>query len=542
MRSPTQFLRLTILLLILSLGSTPSHALDSANTALLLELQQAEPELFERVRLIKEDNRELLEVTLSDVLKMVQKRSITIEASRLGIQAAQAGFLASQGMFTPVLVTSASQSKSVNMSGTGSNLGSDTASTTYLTTSATDITALSATLSKKTTQGITFSSTLSTSNNKSTYYTMADKGDSVSASGSSEAAEVTALSASISVPIFQDWGEVNTIAVKQSELGIEQSLVSTQSIELSLLESVAKTYWTLVGVQENIRTLHEAVALSEKLVKETSARVEVGVLNPTDLKETETQLAANQKNLLTKIIQEQEIEDQIRVALDLGMIPYGFKPADLPDIHGEDFDFKALLEKAFANSDTIKNLEISLKNNQYNLESAYNADKTNLDLNFQYTMNGYGTNPPEALQTFSNTPYHGYSVGVTWTVPLFDKATPETISKRKIERSQLEMQLNDTRSQINIRLQTLLRNLKFGLKEKETAELSVNLAKELLEKEVEKLKIGKSTSYNVSQAQQKYLDAQLNETFVLISNEQTYVSMLTLTGEIYEHYNLPRPE
>ena len=38
--------------------------------------------------------------------------------------------------------------------------------------------------------------------------------------------------------------------------------------------------------------------------------------------------------------------------------------------------------------------------------------------------------------------------------------------------------------------------------------------------------------------QQKYTDAKLGETLVWISNEQNYVSLLVLTGEVFETYGL----
>lgn len=514
--------------------ATQAFAIDQASLELLNIIQKEEPELFERVELVEENDRELLKVTLADVLRMVLKRSTTIEALRLGEQASQAGLVSTEDMYSPTLTTSATQAKTSTKSSFSSS------SSPYLTTTSTDSTTLSTTLSKKSSSGITYSSTLSSTSSKSTAYTMSEKGDSLTDGGAGDTADTTSLSASISVPIFQDWGEINDLAIRRSELGVEGAKVSTYSTGISLLESVAKTYWTLVGVQENIMTLQEAVELSEQLVQETAARVEVGVLNPTDLKEAETQLATNQQSLLNKKIEEQEIEDQIRVALDLSSLPFGFKPADFPRIHGEDFNFEELLEKTYSASDTLQNLNISLASNQYDLEDALNDDKTDLDLSVSYTLSGYGGSAPDSVQTFSNQEFHGYSVGLTWTAPLFDKTTPETIKKRRIERSQLEMQIRDTKSQLYISLQTKLRNLKFGIKEKKTAELSVNLAKDLLDKEVEKLKIGKSTSYNVSQAQQKYLDAKLSETLVRVSNEQNFVTLLTLTGDIFDYYKIEK--
>lgn len=532
-------MKIGFVFLFVALAGISAFGVEKADSLLLQELQREEPELFERVKLVQEDGRELLEVTLSDILKMVLKRSITIEADRMGEKAAMEGLASAQGIYQPYLTTSATSAKTASVGSSLSAFSEDTSDTTYLTSYSTDTTTLSTSLSKKNSLGISFATTLESTSSKTTTYTMADKGDTINESDTSDPYDSSSLSASVSVPIFQDWGDINDVAIRRSELNFDLSKVTTHATAISLLESVAKTYWTLVGVQENIKTLQDAVALSKQLVEETRARVDVGVLNPTDLKETETQLANNQKSLLTKRIEEQEIEDQIRVALNLGIIPYGFRPADLPRIHGEDFDFNRLLEKAYATSDTLKNLEISLKSNRYDLDEAYNDDKTNLDLSVSYTMSGWGGTTSESVEVFGNQEYQGYSVGLTWTVPLFDRITPKTIMQRKIERNKLELQIKDTKSQIHVNLQTSLRNLKFGIREKETAQLSVNLAKDLLDKEVEKLKIGKSTSYNVSKAQQTYTDAKLSETLVRVSNEQTFISLLVLTGDIFEHFGLP---
>ncbi len=533
--------RITALLTIVFMTSfsiKTLYGVEAEHMALMQQLQQEEPELFERVELVTENKRDLLKVTLSDVLLMVLKRSNTIEAQRLGETAAQSGVEASKAIYQTSLETSATQSKTSTLGST--DLDDNDSSTSYLNSSSTDSTALSATVSKKTSLGITFSSTLSSSKSQTDNYSMAEKGDDLSKSSTGEEVDSSSFSATVSIPLFQDWGDVNDLPVKRSQILLDQAKATTYSTGVGLLESVANEYWNLVGVQENIKTLKEAVNLSEKLVRETRARVQVGVLNPTDLKETQTQLANNRKDLLTKQIEEQETEDKIRVALDLGTIPFGFKPADLPRIHGEDFNFQELLNKAYENSTDLKTLMISLKSNQYDLDDAYNSDKTDLDLSLTYTLNGYGDSPSETTQYYSNDEYQGYSATLTWNVPLFDDSASETIMQRKIERSKLELQIKDAKAEIYVSLQTILRNLKFGIEEEKAAQLSVNLAKDLLDKEVEKLKIGKSTSYNVSQAQKNYTDAKLGETLVRVGNERNFVKLLVLTGDIFSYYKLPK--
>ncbi len=518
--------------------SLQASGLEKADEPVLKALKQAEPELFEKVELVEEGDRQLLKVSLSDVLNMVIKRSLTLQASRMGEQAAAEGVVAAEGTFQPILTTSAKTSKSAAVSPAASSFGEDSSSTNYLTTSATEATNLSTTLSKATPSGIKYSATLSSTIAKTTTYAEADQGDTPEAISALDPYDNSYLTARVSIPIFKDWGEINELNIRRSELNHDQSKVATYSTTLSLLESVAKTYWTLVGYKENVKTMQEAVALSEQLVRETRTRVDVGSLSRTDLREAETQLARNRKELLSKEIDVQEIEDQIRIALNIGAIPYGLLPADLPRIHGERFHFETLLNKAYAASNTLKNYQLALKSNRFDLDEATNNDKTDLDLSVSYTLNGWGEETADSFQEFSNAPYQGYSVGLTWTVPLWDKTTQQRIQKRRIEQSRLELQIQDTRSQIHVELQTLLRNLQLGVREQAAAQQSVNLAREQMEQEIKKLKLGKSTSYKVSQAQKNYRDVKLSETFVRISNEQTFISLLVLTGDIYNFYGL----
>lgn len=520
-------------------------AMTESDRQLLKQFQDEQPEIFSRSRLVTERNRQLLEISLGDILKLVQNRSITLKSAQMAEQATMSQLILAEQPNQPQLTTKIQQAKAIstystNLSGEDTTLG---ATDPYLITTATDQTSLTATWSKKNELGMQFSTSLEKTTQQTKVYSQATEDDSLSGGDpSDDPLEAATLSIGVSVPLFQDWGDVNRSTKKRAEIAVEQSRLSTDNTEISLLESVAKTYWTLVGVRENIKSLEEAVATSELLVKESRARVDVGVLNYTDLKEAETQLASNQQNLLSAKISEQEIEDQIRVALSLENVSFGFKPADSPKIHKESFNFNELLQKCYANSITIKQINASIKSNAVDMKEAENLDRSNMDLSFQYSFSGYGASSGESLQVFDEEPLQGYVVGLSWQVPLFDKITPERIAQARITRSRLELQLQDQKSQLTINLQTILRNIRFGLEEEKNAILSKELAKDLMDKEIEKLKIGKSTGYNVSIAQQKYTNASYSEILVRVKGEQNYIALLALTGDLYDQFNLAERE
>ncbi|MBT7713390.1 MAG: TolC family protein, partial [Deltaproteobacteria bacterium] len=272
-------------------------AMTDSDRQLLKLFQEEEPEIFSRSKLVSERDRQLLEISLGDILTLVRNRSITLQASVMGEKAVQSQLILAEQPNRSQLTTTIQQLKSASLSGTDLKQSSVSP---YLTSTSTDQTLISATWSKKNKLGMLFSTSLEKYTRQTKVFTMAAKNDALSGgTPTDDPLEAATLSLGVSVPIFQDWGDVNQVLEKRAEIAVAQSRFSTDGTEIGLLESVAKTYWTLVGIRQNIKTLEEAVKLSAQLVKETGARVDVGILNYTDLKEAETQLASNQQSLLS---------------------------------------------------------------------------------------------------------------------------------------------------------------------------------------------------------------------------------------------------
>jgi len=263
------------------------------------------------------------------------------------------------------------------------------------------------------------------------------------------------------------------------------------------------------------------------------------VLSPADVKVSETQLAQDRQNLLSSRVDQSRIEDQVRAALDLGALDYGLKPVESPTLRQGPFDLNALLLKTFANDPSLANLQANLEANRYQTEEALNKDRTNLDLALKYTLNGYGRDTSDATGNLSQTDLHGYGATLTWTVPLFDTTTRETIAQRRIERAQIELRVSNARSELTVQMQAVRRLLQLNDEAVRTARITVSLQNELLQNEIERFKLGESTSFQVAQVQQDFLRAQQSEILARINYEKTFLELLLITGDIYSQYGLP---
>lgn len=349
----------------------------------------------------------------------------------------------------------------------------------------------------------------------------------------------SSVTVGMAVPLFQDWGDVNDLPVLKTQLMVDNSKIGTEQTRLQVLETFAQIYWDLTGLWKNQEVFSASVALSEQLVAENRVRAQAGVLNVVDLRQSEIQLSRSRQQLLEIENRIRDVEDVVKVALDLTDLPYGLFPSDAPQVRPVNFQFEEQLQKVLQHSLELKTLNTQIKNNGYDLEDAYNQDSPNIDLNLSYTQKE-DKESPQSFGELGNAKTEGYQVGLTWLFSWPSDKTSEVIKQKKLEQMQLEIQAVNLKDTLKNQLRTIERNLKFAQKNTENFRAIRELAEETLAQELEKQQTGQRTAFHVSQAQQELLAAQSMEIQSLIDYEKTHLSLLILTGDIYAHYELPR--
>jgi outer membrane protein TolC len=501
----------------------------TAAVSLAASRAQAEQEdlaaLLKDYKVVTEDGRQTVELSLSQVLNLGLQRSTSLQSTRVGEEIAASAIAGAQDRNHPQLLNSASYGRTIN-------------AVPQFGGQRTDSTTLSSTLSKKLDSGVDVAAIVSETSVSGDTFGIDSAGNTSGFSGS-KAFDFSALTAQVTIPIFQDFGDVNDVPVRLAEIGFRTSQNNTRQARLGLLRQVSTTYWDLVGVRESIKVAQDAVKLSDQLLKDNQARLQAGVLSPADVKVSESQLAQDRANLLDVQVQAQRIEDQVRAALNLDALPYGLKPVEEPKLRQGSFDLKTLLDKSLKYDPALANLESALARNGFEQQQADNLDKTNLDVGLKYTFNGYGGDFGGATGNLTQTDLSGYGATLTWTVPLFDTTSKETIRQKKLERMQIELQSASRRSEITVQAQAAKRLLSLAEENVKTARVAVSLQNELLQNEIERLRLGESTSFRVAQVQQDFNQARQTEILARIGYEKIFLDVLLLTGDIYSQYQLP---
>ncbi len=510
-----------------------------------------DPDLLNNVNLIQENGETIVEVSMKGLLTLALERSTTADLLEINRQIAEEALAAAKEIYNPILKTSVGVTHEVSVSGTnltGSNFGIGATSTSpyigftqspYIGFSSSDIAAVSATWSKKLSTGITYQLTYQKASSKTSLGSIRNEDDGFESwVAADDPLYIDSLSAAVSIPLFQDWGSINRFPEFKSEIALEQNEMQSRKSKLELLKLIANIYWDLVGVQQNIQTLESSIKLAEQFLVDTKTRHKMGVLDVIEVKQSESRLAAVKQSRLQEVFKKSQIEDQIRAALNLSDLPYGYKATEKMAIRRNIPGFQSLLKKIFNKDQDIQLLKAAIRMNALSKKEAENKAEPDLDISFQYTLNGYGKDTTKASGSMSESKLHDYQIGLSWQIPLFDKITPQQISKAVLQRTRLNLQIENQKSQLKVELQAIRRNLKLAEQGIRLAQDTVELVEELLRKETEKFNLGNNTSFRISQVQQDLTNARKNEILARIQYEKAYLSLLVITEAIFPTYRL----
>jgi len=500
--------------------------------------------LLGRFPAVEENGRKLAQVNLKALLALVLERNLSIQASQVSQDSARQTLKAAQERLQPTLNTSFGYTRSVSP---GLSLAApipnpynfNNLNTAFIALLGQDTTTLTANLSQQDWLGITYSLGYQETRLQSQNMIVGNEGDVPLVGSFSEPLDFSSLAGTVTIPLAQNAGRaINRVPVGQAEVVLRLSRLATRKQELNTLNSVSQAYWNLVGQLEIVSVDEDAVKLSERLLRDNRVRLQAGTISPADVLASQTQLARDQLNLLQGRLLALNLEDQLRQAIGLEEIDFGFKPRDPPVLRPTDFDPGDELEHVYRNNPDLATLQANLENNGYDLLSAENSAKPQVNLAFSYIFNGYSKDPLAGSSYYGQTQTQGYAATINYSMPLFDKVGPANIQRRMLERQSLELQIRDQRTQLNIQLQSALRNIRQAEEQVGTARAAMELARVQLRNEIDKLAQGRSTAFLVAQLQQQLSQAQQQEIAARIQFEQNDITRMALTGDLYGNYGL----
>jgi len=336
---------------------------------------------------------------------------------------------------------------------------------------------------------------------------------------------------------------------------------------ITTVDQIENLYWNLVFAYENVGVQQEALAFAQKTLSDNKKQVEIGSLAPIEVVRAQNTVAADQENLiqaqtnldLQQLLMKNALSRTLQdpTLANAEVIPTSTMalPQQEPVVPTEDLVNEALQHRA-----ELAESRIDLTNREISEKALQNALRPTLDVFAYYGGSGAGgdQNPlatcplptPSFCTPAGAFPTSGYGTtlnklvnstapdkgaGFTLSIPIRNRQAQALQVRSELEYRQAQMRLQQIENQVRIEV----RNAQFSVTQNrsavEAAQAAVELAKQSLDAEQKKFKLGASTSTLVLQNQSALATAESNLVSAEAAYEKAQIELDRATGLLLEH-------
>jgi outer membrane protein TolC len=351
------------------------------------------------------------------------------------------------------------------------------------------------------------------------------------------------LAFTITQPLLRNAGvAINKtfISIAQNNAIVEQHVFRDRV--MTVIATVEQTYWELVFANENLKVAQAALKAAEELLATNRAKAKAGVMTLVDVLQAETAVASRveQTLLAEKAIHDQE--DQLRRLLNPGeedlRQDVRLTPADGPVTLLEPLSLQEAIDTAISQRPEMIQAKKNIESGELNKQFARNQLLPTLSLQGTIGLAGLGGDYGESLTRNFNGDFYNYGAGLVLSYPLGNRAAISTYNKRKLEAKNAEVALENVRQQIIVGIREAVRRVQTDFKRIETTRSARIMAEKQLEAELERLKVGLSTTRFVLDFQRDLATAQGHELRAIVDYNKSLSNLARHKATTLDRYQL----
>lgn len=350
---------------------------------------------------------------------------------------------------------------------------------------------------------------------------------------------VSTTTLTLTQPLLRDFG----FAANYAEVRLQRSTLRSSRHELEataqrILRDVAAAYYEMVFAQENIRVKEEAVRVAESLARDNQRRLDEGRMAPIDVSQAKSRVSeANEELLIARNFLAQRrntLRELTRDNFSFEDAPFTVDPSfvvrDAPQI-----DTESSLQTLFAQNPTyLASLEL-VKAEEVRVAYAKNQLWPRVDLKASLGYTGLNDGWTRAYDDYGSRDQPNYSVGVVVNIPIGNRAGRYRVLEANNRKRQALFNLKRAEVTLLSAFDSARRDISSALERNRLVQDTVKLAAETLDAQQRLLGSGKTTSYEVSQAQRDLSQARSRELATLVDLNKAVAQLQFVIGTLDEH-------
>jgi outer membrane protein len=345
---------------------------------------------------------------------------------------------------------------------------------------------------------------------------------------------------------------------------------------ITTVDQIEDMYWDLVYAYENVRVQQEALTYAQKALTDTKQQAQVGTVPPIQVVSAQSTVSTDEQNLilaqnnleleklLVKNALSRSIEDPALAEADVIPTSTMQIPQEESAVPTQD-----LINQALAHRAELVESRIDLNSRDLSSKAVRNAMLPTLDAFAYYGGSGVGGNinplvpsctaspgakycytpgeNPPPFQTATTVGYGGTlnqlvnssapdkGIGLTLSIPLRNREAQANQVRAELEYRQAQVRLHQLENQVRIEV----RNAQFDVKQNrasvQAAQYAVDFARQTLDADQQKLKVGLTTTTAILQDASVLTTSESNLVSAKAAYEKSRIELDRATGLLLDH-------
>jgi outer membrane protein TolC len=355
----------------------------------------------------------------------------------------------------------------------------------------------------------------------------------------------TRLGMTVTQALLRGYGtEVNLARLQQARLDIRMSEYELRGFTEFLVAEVERTYWDYALAKRRIEIVEESLKVARQQLNETQELIAVGRLAKAELAAVQAEVAAQEQSL----IEARADKEAIRLQLLRLLNPEGpglwqrevdlIHQPTLPEIEMEDVELHVALSlrmHPFLNEARLEILHGDLE-----VVKTKNGLLPLMDLFITLGKSGYAHSFDRSIENINEDSYDALA-GITVHYPLFNREAEALHRRALLTREQAQKALDNLSQLVEVDVRTAYIEVNRTKQQIAASSVTRKFDEEKLRTETEKLRVGKSTSFLVAQAQRDLLVSRIAEVQALANHLKALIDLYRLDGSLLERRGVSTP-
>lgn len=354
------------------------------------------------------------------------------------------------------------------------------------------------------------------------------------------------LGLTVTQALLRGYGsKVNLVRLRQAQLETRISQYELRGFSQALVADVETTYWDFALARRQIEIFKESLKVAEQQLRETEEMIRVGKLAEAELAAVQAEVAAQRQGLINA----RSNLESTRLQLLRLLNPPGanlwrrdvtlLHGPVLPEVKLDDVELHVAVAKRMRPELNQARLDILQENLE--LVRTKNGLLPVMDLFIRLGKTGYADSFGGSISDITGGGSYDALVGVSFQYPLRNQDAKARYERSLLRRDQAERGLRNLSQLVELDVRTAYIEVNRAKEQISASTATRTLDEEKLRIETEKLRVGRSTSFLVAQAQRDLLLSRIAEVRALANYLKALVELFRLDGSLLERRGIEAP-